>query len=108
MHVLAVTAVRYEAGTLSGLAMGRADAVTRAWIVEPKEVPLLEVVDHLADGEQVITLFPAEGGTLAPGPSLQIILAQGVESVETEGAPEGRRVADLPRLSYNPGPSSLP
>ena len=109
MHVLAVTAVRYEAGALVGLALGRADAVTRDWIVPPKEVPVLEVVDHLADSEQVATLFPAGDGQLAPGPNLQIIvLDNGVESVETEGAPEGRRVADLPRLSYNPGPSSHP
>ncbi len=109
MHVLAVTAARYEDDALVGLALGHADAATRAWIVEPREVPVLEVVDHLADSEQVVTLFPAGDGQLAPGPSLQIIvLANGVESVEAEGAPPGRRVADLPRLSYNPGPSSPP
>lgn len=109
MHVLAVTAARYEGGALVGLALGHADATTRAWIVEPKEVPVLEVVDHLADSEQVATLFPAGDGQVVPGPNLQIIvLASGVESVETEGAPEGRRVADLPRLSYNPGPTSHP
>lgn len=109
MHVLAVTAARYEAGALVGLALGHADAATRAWIVEPKEVPVLEVVDHLADSEQVATLFPAGEGQVTPGPNLQIIvLHNGVESVETEGAPEGRSVADLPRLSYSPVPSSLP
>jgi len=90
MHVLAVTAARYEADALVGLAMGHADAATRAWIVEPREVPVLEVVDHLADSEQVVTLFAAGDGQLAPGPNLQIIvLANGVESVETEGAPPG-------------------
>jgi hypothetical protein len=109
MHVLAVTAARYEAGALVGLSLGHADAATRDWIVQPKEVPVLEVVDHLADSEQVVTLYPAGNGQLVPGPNLQIIvLDNGVESVETEGAPEGRRVADLPRLSYNPGPSSRP
>jgi hypothetical protein len=109
MHVLVVTAVRYEAGALVGLSMGRADAGTRDWIVQPKEVPVLEVVDHLADSEQVATLFPVGDGQLVPGPNLQIIvLDNGVESVETEGAPPGQCVADLPRLSYNPGPSSRP
>lgn len=99
MHVLAVTAARYEGEALTGLALGHADAATNVWIVEPREVPVLEVVDHLADSEQVVTLFPAGNGQMVAGPHLQIIvLADGVESVETDGAPEGRRVADLPRL----------
>ncbi len=102
MHILAVTAARYDDGDLVGLAFGHADADTHAWIAAPREVPVLEVVDHLADGDQVATLFPAEGGRVTPGPNLQIIvLANGAESVETEGAPAGRRVADLPRLSYS-------
>lgn len=109
MHVLAVTAARYEAGALVGLSLGHADAATRNWIVEPREVPVLEVADHLADSEQVVTLYPAGDGQLVPGPNLQIIvLDNGVESVETEGAPPGQCVADLPRLSYNPGPPSHP
>ena len=102
MHVLAVTAARYEDGVLVGLSLGHADADTNAWIAAPREVPVLEVVDHLADGERVATLFAAEGGRVVPGPDLQIIvLPGGGESVETDGAPEGRRVADLPRLSYS-------
>lgn len=101
MHVLAVTAARYEDGVLVGLSLGHADADTNAWIAAPREVPVLEVVDHLADGERVATLFPADGGHAVQGPDLQIIvMPDGRESVETDAAPEGRRVGDLPRLSY--------
>jgi hypothetical protein len=109
MHVLVVCGARFENGNLVGLALGHADGTHNVWITAPREVPVLEVVDHLVEGERVATLFVVDGGHAVPGPNLQIIvLDNGVESVETEGAPQGRRVADLPRLSYNPGPTSHP
>jgi hypothetical protein len=70
--------------------------------VAPHESPVIEVVDVLARGDTVVTVFPLDGQRVA-GPEVRRVVdeagREGIETVDADAGP-GRTLADLPRLDY--------
>jgi hypothetical protein len=70
--------------------------------VAPHESPVIEVVDALAKGDTVVTVFPLDGQRVA-GPEVRRVLDEaGREWIETVAADSGpgRTLADLPRVDH--------
>lgn len=97
MERLVVTAVRFVDEKLVALKMGKAEDSAPTWTSAPQEVALIDVVDELAAGNVVATVFPKDGLTVS-GPNLRRITdSTGWESVAMEGEPiNGLTISDLP------------
>ncbi|WP_143762902.1 hypothetical protein [Ramlibacter tataouinensis] len=94
-----ITALRYAGAHIVEAMMGLVDAAHARWDVLPAPTRVNEVVDHLVEGDTVITLFPDEDGGWAPGPEVKVdVLAEGVETLALAEESPGRRLHDLPRF----------
>ncbi|WP_321939725.1 hypothetical protein [Paraburkholderia sp. J8-2] len=70
--------------------------------VAPHASPVIEVVDALAEGDTVITVFPLNGQCVA-GPEVRRVVDEaGREGIEMVNADSDTRrtLADLPRLDH--------
>ena len=94
--VYGITALHYEGALLSTVMMGMFDPELERWELRPAPTRLVEVVDRLVEGDTVISLFPAERGTLTRGPEVKVdVLASGVETLALAQERPGRLLADM-------------
>ncbi len=97
--IYGITALRYAGAQLVEAMMGLMDAAHARWDVLPAPMRINEVVDHLVEGDTVITLFPAECGGWEPGPEVKVdVLAEGTETLALAEEAPGRLLHDLPRF----------
>lgn len=97
--IYGITALRYAGLQIVEAMMGLIDSPHARWDLRPTPMRLTEVVDHLVEGDTIITLFPDDCGGLEAGPEVKVgVLPEGTETLAlTEEAP-GRRLGDLPRF----------
>ena len=104
MTVHAITAVRLEQDSrrVTHVLWGQVSVSGEQFEVAPHESPVIEVVDALARGDTVVTVFPLDGQRVA-GPQVRRVVdeagREGIETVDVDSGP-GRTLADLPRLDY--------
>lgn len=94
-----ITALRYAGAQVVEAMMGLIDSSKGSWDLRPTPTRLSEVVDHLVEGDTVISLFPDDAGHLEPGPEIKVdVLAEGTETLALAEEQPGRRLRDLPRF----------
>ena len=93
-----ITAVRYAGAQIVEAMMGLIDSQGR-WDIRPAPTRVSEVVDHLVEGDTIISLFPDDAGQLEPGPEVKVdVLAEGTETLALAEDAPGRSLRDLPRF----------
>ncbi|EIF31819.1 hypothetical protein BCh11DRAFT_07357 [Burkholderia sp. Ch1-1] len=104
MTVHAITAVRLEPDShrVTHVLWGQVSVSGEQFEVVPHESPVIDVVDALARGDTVVTVFPVDGQRVA-GPEVRRVVDEagrvGIETVAVDSGP-GRTLVDLPRLDY--------
>jgi hypothetical protein len=94
-----ITALRYAGSQIVEAMMGLIDVSQLRWDLGPAPTRVSEVVDHLVEGDTIISLFPDDAGGLAPGPEVKVdVLAEGTETLALAEEPPGRTLEDLPRF----------
>ncbi len=94
-----ITAVRYAGAQVVEAMMGLIDSSQARWDLRPAPTRVTEVVDHLVEGDTVISLFPDDSGGLEPGPEVKVdVLADSTETLALESEAPGRTLRDLPRF----------
>jgi len=94
-----ITAVRLEGSQVTEVMMGMIDPGLEQWDLRPAPTRLVEVVDRLVEGDNVVMLFPTERGTLQMGPQVKVdVLPEGTETLAPAEDRPGRRLTDLPRF----------
>lgn len=97
--VYGITALRYAGNQVVEAMMGLIDSAQANWDLRPTPTRVSEVVDHLVEGDTVISLFPDDAGGLHPGPEVKVdVLAEGVETLALADEKPGRSLGDLPRF----------
>ena len=103
MTVHAITAVRLEQDSqrVTHLLWGQVSVSGEQFEVAPHESPVIEVVDALARGDTVVTVFPVDGQRVA-GPQVRRVVDEaGREGIETAAdSGPGPTLADLPRVDH--------
>jgi hypothetical protein len=99
-----ITALRYAGFQIVEAMMGlidiaQGDVAQGHWDLRPAPARVAEVVDHLVEGDTVISLFPDERGNLHPGPEVKVrVLPEGTETLALAEEKPGRSLHDLPRF----------
>lgn len=97
--VYAITALRWEAGLVTDAMMGLIDLPRMHWELAPAPTRLTTVIDHLLDGDVVLTLWQGPEGGWHAGPGLQMDVSQhGIEQLAMVVEHPGQRLRDLPRF----------
>lgn len=95
----AITAVRWAGSQVVEAMLGLLDPAVRRWTLQPAPARASEVIDRLVEGDEVISLFPDDGGGLQPGPAVRVtVLPGGTEALALEHEPPGHALHDLPRF----------
>src|SRR5947209_19501467 len=91
-----ISAVRYAGSQIVEAMMGLIDVSQLRWDLGPAPTRVSEVVDHLVEGDTVISLLPDDAGGLAPGPEVKVdVLAEGTEPLVLVADAPGRSLRDL-------------
>jgi hypothetical protein len=104
MTVHAITAVRLDQDLqrVTHVLWGQVSVSGEQFEVAPNESPVIEVVDALAKGDTVVTVFPLDGQRVA-GPEVRCVVDESghawIETVDA-GFGSGRTLADLPRVDH--------
>lgn len=104
MAVHAITAVRMDGNSqrVTHVLWGQVSVSGEQFEVAPQASPVIEVVEALAKGDTVVTVFPLEGQRVA-GPEVRRVVdeagREGIEMVVAD-TDAGRTLADLPRLDH--------
>jgi hypothetical protein len=104
MTVHAITAVRLDQDLqrVTHVLWGQVSVSGEQFEVAPHESPVIEVVDALAKGDTVVTVFPLDGQRVA-GPEVRCVVDESghawIETVDA-GFGSGRTLADLPRVDH--------
>lgn len=104
MTVHAITAVRLDQDTrrITHVLWGQVSVSGEQFEVAPHESPVIKVVDALAKGYTVVTVFPLDGQRVA-GPEVQRVVdgvgREWIETVPVDSGPR-RTLADLPRVDH--------
>jgi hypothetical protein len=94
-----ITAVRYAGAQIVEAMMGLIDSSQARWDLRPAPTRVTEVVDHLVEGDKVISLFPDDSGGLEAGPEVKVdVLPDSTETLALESEAPGRTLRDLPRF----------
>ena len=94
-----ITALRYAGSHIVEAMMGLIDVSQRHWDLGPAPARVNDVVDHLVEGDTIISLFPDERGGLARGPEVKVdVLPEGTETLALAEDAPGRSLRDLPRF----------
>lgn len=97
--VYAITALRWDGALVTDAMMGLIDLHRMHWELESAPTRLTTVIDHLLDGDVVLTLWHGPGGTWHVGPGLQMdVSQQGIEQIAMAVEHPGQRLRDLPRF----------
>ncbi|SAK94384.1 hypothetical protein AWB75_06799 [Caballeronia catudaia] len=104
MAVHAITAVRMDGNSerVTHVLWGQVSVNGEQFEVAPHASPVIDVVDALAKGDTVVTVFPLDGQRVA-GPEVRRVVdeaaREGIETVVAD-SDAGRKLADLPRLDH--------
>ncbi|CAB3805202.1 hypothetical protein LMG28688_06142 [Paraburkholderia caffeinitolerans] len=104
MAVHAITAVRMDGNSqrVTHVLWGQVSVSGEQFEVAPHASPAIEVVEALARGDTVVTVFPLDGQRVA-GPEVRRVLdeagREGIEMVVAD-SDAGQTLADLPRLDH--------
>jgi|SRR6516225_9601779 hypothetical protein len=104
MTVHAITAVRLDRDSrrVTHVLWGQVSVSGEQFEVAPHESPVIEVVDALAKGDTVVTVFPLDGRRVA-GPEVRSVVdevgREWIETLPVDSHP-GRTLADLPRVDH--------
>jgi hypothetical protein len=102
MTTHAITAVRVdrETGRITHVLWGELTLDGIGYEVAPRPAPVIDVVNTLAAGDAVVTVFPIEGQRVA-GPKVGLVVypggSEGIETISDDRHP-GRTLLDLPRM----------
>lgn len=97
--VYAITALRWQQGLVTDAMMGLIDLRHLRWELAPSPARLTTVIDHLLDGDVVLTLWHAADGGWRVGPGLQMdVSQQGIEQIAMAVEHPGQRLRDLPHF----------
>ena len=104
MTVHAITAVRMDGNSerVTHVLWGQVSVTGDQFEVVPHASPVIEVVDVLAKGDTVVTVFPLDGQRVAGPEVRRVVDAAGREGIEMVVADSdaGQTLADLPRLDH--------
>jgi hypothetical protein len=104
MAVHAITAVRMDGNSerVTHVLWGRVSVSGDQFEVAPHVSPVIEVVDALAKGDTVITVFPLDGQRVAGPEVCRVVDDAGREGIEivVSDSDALSRLADLPRLDH--------
>jgi len=104
MAVHAITAVRMDGNSqrVTHVFWGQVSVSGEHFEVAPHASPVIEVVDALAKGDTVVTVFPL-GEQRVAGPEIRRVVdeagREGIEMVVAD-SDAGRTLADLPRFDH--------
>jgi hypothetical protein len=94
-----ITALRYAGSQIVEAMMGLIDVSQLRWDLGPAPTRVSEVVDHLVEGDTIISLFPDDAGGLQAGPEVKVdVLPEGDETLALDSDATGRTLEDLPRF----------
>ena len=97
-----VNGVRFSDGDsrLTHVRWGIVDTVRNEWVSGPAEAEVVDVVDALASGDEVWTIYTTVQGQTVPGPRLRTVgESEDAEGIETHPGPNDHRsLWDLPRF----------
>ncbi len=102
MTTHAITAVRVneKTGRVTHVMWGQLAHDGTGYEVESRPAPVIDVVNALAAGDTVVTVFPVAGQRVT-GPKVGLVVypggTEGVETIVDDRHP-GRTVQDLPRM----------
>jgi hypothetical protein len=97
--IYGITALRYAGAQIVEAMIGLIDSSKGSWDLRPTPARLSDVIDHLVEGDTVISLFPDDEGRLEPGPEVKVdVLPEGTETLALAEEAPGRRLRDLPRF----------
>jgi hypothetical protein len=104
MAVHAITAVRMGGNSqrVTHVLWGQVSVSGEQFEVAPRLSPEIEVVEALAKGDTVVTVFPLEGQHVAGPEVRRVVDEDGREGIEMVVADSDacRTLADLPRLDH--------
>lgn len=100
MSVLAVSKVRLDVdGRVTDVLWGVIDRKSNHWVSFAALAPVAEVVDAIHNGDQVIALFPTNGGRMPEREFEVVEFDDGTETIELDAfngqAPEVRDMVQL-------------
>ncbi|RYF35511.1 MAG: hypothetical protein EOO21_03955 [Comamonadaceae bacterium] len=94
-----ITALRYAGPRIVEAMMGLIDARSARWELRPAPTRVTEVVDRLAEGDTIISMFPDDEGRLQPGPEVKVdLLPEGTETLAFDEDRPSRSLDELPRF----------
>lgn len=94
-----ITAVRWVGTRVVEAMMGLFDGSQARWALRPAPTRVTEVVDRLAEGDTVLSVFPDGAGQLQAGPEVKVdLLPGGTESLAFDDEATDRRLDELPRF----------
>ena len=97
-----VNGVRFsgDGSRLTHVRWGVVDTDRNEWVTEPAEAGVIDVVDALASGDEVWTIYTEHDGRTVPGPRLRTVgESEETEGIETHAGPDDHRtLRDLPRF----------
>jgi hypothetical protein len=97
--VYGITALRYAGNQIVEAMMGLVDEDLEGFEAGPAPTRIVDVVDRIVEGDDVITIFPDEEGRIHPGSQVKVdVLPEGTETLALAEEEPGKRLADLPRF----------
>src|SRR5881409_3942537 len=94
-----VNGVRFsdDGSRLTHVRWGIVDTDRNEWVTGPAEADVIEVIDALASGDEVWTIYAVHGQTV-PGPRLRTVgESDEAKGIETQPGPDDHRILrDLP------------
>ncbi|MBC7703204.1 MAG: hypothetical protein H7274_04555 [Rhodoferax sp.] len=100
MSVFAVSKVRTNGeGYVTAVFWGVVDTKSNRWVSPEVEAPVVEVLDAIHNGDQVVALFPATHGHLPERQFVVMEHAGGQMSIALDGPPTpAREIQDMDQL----------
>ena len=99
-NIRVVNGVRFsdDGSRLTHVRWGIVDTDRNEWITGPAEAEVIEVLDALASGNEVWTIYTVQGDQTVPGPRLRTVGdSEETEGIETHPGPDDHRtLRDLP------------
>ncbi len=102
MSIFAVNGVRIDPLTrrVTRVRWGQVNPKNNSWAEEPREAQVIDVVDAIAGGDDVYTIFGVEGHTVV-GPKLKTVVyrdaSEGIE-LDVDATKMTRTLDELPQI----------
>ena len=99
MATFAITGVRLDGQQrIVRAAAGRVNPATNTWIAPPVEMDASDLANHIAIGDEVVSIFGAPGGTVLGPKFKRVTYSNGTEGIELAEDVPGKGVAELVKV----------